>query len=45
MEKRIKKNASFLLAGAVVAAVMVNVWYELERTKGGRDPCLYISTQ
>jgi len=45
MAKRIKKNLGFLLAGAVVAAVVVNVWHEIRSTEGGRDPCLYTSTQ
>ena len=45
MIKRIKRNFGFLLAGAVITAVAVNVWYELSYTGEGREPCLCISTQ
>ena len=41
---RVKKNFGFLLAGAVLFGVGVNVWYEVTGNQEGRNPCLCIST-
>lgn len=41
---RVKKNIGFLLAGAVLAGVAFNVWYEFNSTEEGSVPCQCTST-
>jgi len=43
--KRIKRNFGFLIAGAVLFAVAINVYYELSNTEANEDvrcPCILI---
>ena len=45
MMYRIRRNVSFLLAGAILAAVAFNVYYEVSSsTKGSEPVCLSTST-
>jgi hypothetical protein len=43
--RRVKDNLGFLIAGAILFGVAVNVFYELGITGGKEPECQYISTQ
>lgn len=43
--ERVKNNLGFLIAGAILFGVAVNVYFELGITGGGKEPeCLSTST-
>lgn len=42
---RVRKNIGFFIAGAILALVAFNVWFEINSNQKGSDPCQSISTQ
>lgn len=43
---RLKRNLGFLIAGAILFGVVVNVYFEVYNTYGSKEPtCLSTSTQ
>lgn len=43
---RLKKNLGFLIAGAILFGVALNVYLEVNSTMRGKEPqCLYTLTQ
>lgn len=43
--KRIKSNFGFLIAGAILFAVAINVYYEINSSNVGESKCPCILTQ
>lgn len=42
--KRVKNNLGFLIAGAILFGVAVNIYFELKNTGGKEPECLSTST-
>lgn len=43
--KRVKKNLGFLIAGAILFGVAVNIYYEINNNGGYEPECQSTSTQ